>query len=139
MNIRIFQPWKKLPNIWTNEHICLNIFEYIRISKYWSNTGLVLSMIIFLLNMNGFFLNMNGFVLNMIGFSKLRPSGPMLSISQNVCLRVRLCVCLSVCLLLRYCLNVFLPPLPQVRCPKSKSFRDSESFGKISGKKLCQI
>ena len=34
---------------------------------------------------------------------------PMLSISQNVCL--------SVCSLLRYRLNVFLPPLPKVRCP----------------------
>ena len=50
-------------------------------------------------------------------FSKHRPSGTMLSISQNV----RLCVCLSVrpsvCSLLRYRLNVFLPPLPEVGCP----------------------
>ena len=50
-------------------------------------------------------------------FSKHLPSGPMLSISQNVRLSVRLCVCLSVCSLLRYSLNVFLPPLPEVGCP----------------------
>ena len=46
-------------------------------------------------------------------FSKHRPSGPMLSISRNVCLFV----CLSLCSLLRYRLNVFLPPLPEVGCP----------------------
>ena len=46
-------------------------------------------------------------------FSKHRPSGPLLSISQNV----RLCVCPCVCSLLRYRLNVFLPPLPEVGCP----------------------
>ena len=49
--------------------------------------------------------------------SKHRPSGPMLSISRNV----RPCVCLSVCLfvcsLLRYHLNVFLSPLPEVKSP----------------------
>ena len=28
MNIRIYLPWKKFTNIWTNEYICLNIFEY---------------------------------------------------------------------------------------------------------------
>ena len=48
-----------------------------------------------------------------IAFSKHRPSGPMLSISQNVRLSVRL----SVCSHLRYLLNVFLPPLPEVGCP----------------------
>ena len=42
----------------------------------------------------------------------------MLSISLNACLSVCLCVCPSVCSLLRYCLNVFLPPLPKVGCPK---------------------
>ena len=47
-------------------------------------------------------------------FSKHRPSGSMLSISQNV----RRCVCLSVCSLLRYQLNIFLPPLPEIGCPK---------------------
>ena len=45
-------------------------------------------------------------------FSKHRPSGPMLSKSGNVHLSVRL----SVCSLLRYRLNVFLPPLPEVGC-----------------------
>ena len=38
MNIRIYSPWKKLTNIWTNEYICLNIFEYILISEYLSHT-----------------------------------------------------------------------------------------------------
>ena len=55
-------------------------------------------------------------------FSKHQPSGPMLYISQNIrlCVRlsVRLCVCVSVCWLLRYHLNIFLPPLPNVRCQK---------------------
>ena len=50
-------------------------------------------------------------------FSKHRPSGPMLSISQNVHMFVCVCVCLSVCSLLRYRLNVFLPPVPKVGCP----------------------
>ena len=58
---------------------------------------------------------------------------PMLSISQNVRLSFRLCVCS----LLRYCLNVLLPPLPKVGC--SIFFRDSESLGKSNGKKWCQI
>ena len=30
---------EKLTNIWTNEYICLNIFEYIRIFEYSSNTA----------------------------------------------------------------------------------------------------
>ena len=55
------------------------------------------------------------------GFLKHRPSGPMLSISRNVRpsvrLFVRLSVRLSVCSLLRYRLNVFWPPLPEVGCP----------------------
>ena len=33
------------------------------------------------------------------------------------CLSVCGSVCLSVCSLLRYCLNIFLPPLRKVRCP----------------------
>ena len=49
----------------------------------------------------------------------------MLSLSQNVRLSVRLSVCPSVypsicpsvCSLLRYRLNVFFPPLPEVGCP----------------------
>ena len=50
-------------------------------------------------------------------FSKHRPSGPMLSISRNIRLSVSPSVCVSVCSLLRYRLNVFLPPLPKVKCP----------------------
>ena len=70
-------------------------------------------------------------------FSKHRPSGPMLSISRNVRLCVRLSVCLSVRSLLRYCLTVFLPPLPKVGC--QICFRDSESMGKSNGKKWSNI
>ena len=39
MNIQIYSPWKELTNIWKNEYIRLNIFEYIRISEYSSHTG----------------------------------------------------------------------------------------------------
>ena len=46
-------------------------------------------------------------------FSKHRPFGPMLSISQFV----HMCVCVCVCSLLRYHLTVYLPPLPEVGCP----------------------
>ena len=56
-------------------------------------------------------------------FSKHRPSEPMLSISWNVRLSVRLSVRVSVCSLLKYCLNVFLPPLPEVGCPKYLEIR----------------
>ena len=38
----------------------------------------------------------------------------MLSINWNV----RVCVCVFVCSLLRYHLNLFLPPFPKVGCPK---------------------
>ena len=44
-------------------------------------------------------------------FSQNTPSVPILSIGLNVCPCVRLYVRVSVCALLRYCLNVFLPPL----------------------------
>ena len=62
-------------------------------------------------------------------FSKHRPSGPMLSISQNVHICVCLCVCLSVCSLLRYRLMVFLPPLPEIRCPIFLEIRNP--WGKV--------
>ena len=75
--------------------------------------------------------------LRQLCFSKHRPSGPMLSISRNVCLSVCPSVRLFVCSLLRYRLNVFLPPLPEVGCPIF--FRDSESLGKSNGKKWSQI
>ena len=70
-------------------------------------------------------------------FSKHRPSGPMLSISRFIRLSVCLSVCLSVGSLLRYRLNVFFPPLPEVGCPIF--FRDSESLGKRKGKKWSDI
>ena len=53
----------------------------------------------------------------LIKFSKYRPFGPMLSISRFFRPCGCLCVCLSVCSLLRYCLNVFLPRLPEIGCP----------------------
>ena len=46
MNIRKYSPWKNLTNIWTNEYIRLNIFEYIWISKYSSHTGSNLSNLV---------------------------------------------------------------------------------------------
>ena len=60
-------------------------------------------------------------------FSKHRPSGPMLSISRFVHMCVCLSVCLSVCLFvhfLRYRLNIFLPPLPEVGCLKILEIRN---------------
>ena len=54
-------------------------------------------------------------------FSKHRPSGPMLSISQNVRLSVRL-----------YRLNVFLPPLSEVGCTIFLEIRNP--WGKVMGK-----
>ena len=50
---------------------------------------------------------------------------PMLSISWNV----RPCVHVFVCSLLRYRLNVFLPPLPEVGCPKFLEIRNP--WGKV--------
>ena len=71
-------------------------------------------------------------------FSKHRPSGPMLSISQNVRLSVRLCVRLSVYLF------TFEVPFDCLFAPTSRSwmsniFRDSESLGKSNGKKWSNI
>ena len=66
-------------------------------------------------------------------FSKHRPSGPTLSISRNVrlCVRVfvHVFVRLFVCSLLRYHLNVFLPPLPEVGCPIFLEIRNP--WGKV--------
>ena len=53
----------------------------------------------------------------------------MLSISQNVCPCVCQYVCLLVCSLLRWCLNIFLPPLPEVGYPKI--FYIQNYWGKI--------
>ena len=41
------------------------------------------------------------------------------------------------CSLLRNRLNVFVPPLPEVGCPKK--IKDSESLGKSNGKKCSNI
>ena len=46
-----------------------------------------------------------------------------------VCVFVCLSVCLSVCSLLRYCLTVFLPPLPEVGCPIFLEIRNP--WGKV--------
>ena len=51
------------------------------------------------------------------------------SICPSVRLSVCLCVCLSVCSLLRYHLTVFLPPLPEVRCPIFLQIRNP--WGKV--------
>ena len=71
-------------------------------------------------------------------FSKHRPSGPMLSISQNVHMFVCLCVCLFVCLF------TFEVPFNGLFSPTSRSrmsniVRDSESLGKSIGNKWSQI
>ena len=71
-------------------------------------------------------------------FLKHWPSGPMLSISQNVRLSVCLCVRVSVCLF------TFDVPFKRLFAPTSRSrmsniFRDSESLGKNNGKNWSQI
>ena len=53
----------------------------------------------------------------------------MLSISGNVRLSVGVFVRVSVCSLLRYRLNVFLPPFPKVRCPIFLEIQNS--WGKV--------
>ena len=47
----------------------------------------------------------------------------------SVCPSVCLCVRLSICSLLRYRLNVFLPPLPEVGCPIFLEIRNP--WGKV--------
>ena len=46
-------------------------------------------------------------------------------------------VCPSVCSLLRYCLNVFLPPIPEVGCSIFLEIRNP--WGKSNGKKGSKI
>ena len=48
---------------------------------------------------------------------------------KSKCPSVCPCVCLSVCSLLRYRLNVFLPPLPEVECPIFLEIRNP--WGKV--------
>ena len=62
-------------------------------------------------------------------FSKHRPFGPMLSISRNVRLSIRVSVCLSVCSLLSYRLTVFLRPLPEFGYPIFLEIRNP--WGKV--------
>ena len=56
---------------------------------------------------------------------------------KSKCPSVCVSVCPLVCSLLRYRLTVFLPPLPEIRCPIF--FRDSESLGRSNGKNWSQI
>ena len=51
------------------------------------------------------------------------------SICPSVCMSVCLSVCLCVYSLLRYRLNVFLPPLPEVGCPIFLEIRNP--WGKV--------
>ena len=61
--------------------------------------------------------NWSFWVLSQVEFSKHRPSGPMLSISRNVRLSVRLSVCPCVCLFtFEVPFNGLLLPLPEVGC-----------------------
>ena len=63
------------------------------------------------------------------GFSSNRPTGPIRSSSRDVhCMCVCVCVCLFVDFL-RYCLNIFMPPLPEVGCPKFLEIRNP--WGKV--------
>ena len=55
----------------------------------------------------------------------------------SVEMSVHLSVCPFICSLLRYCLNVFLPPLPEVGCPKILEMRNP--WGKINRRKLSPI
>ena len=71
-----------------------------------------------------------GLGMNMLRrFSKYRLSGPMLSIGRNVHMCVCLFLCLFVCSLLRYRLNVFLPPFPEVGCQSFLELRNP--WGKV--------
>ena len=77
---------------------------------------------------------MNGIKQSINIFLKHWPSGPMLSISQNVRRSVRVFVCLSVCVF------TFEVPFKRLFAPTSQSrmsniFGDSESLGKSNGKK----
>ena len=70
-----------------------------------------------------------GYLEFLVHFQSIGPLGAMLSISRNIRLSVRLSVRLTVCSLLRYRLNVFLPPLPEVGCPISLEIRNP--WGKV--------
>ena len=66
-----------------------------------------------------------------VNYSKTAPpgNGALLSIRKLVCLFVCLSVCLSIRSLLMYRLNIFLPPLPKVRCPTFLEIRNP--WGKV--------
>ena len=51
-------------------------------------------------------------------FQSIGPLGRcFLELQMSICLSVCVSVCVSICSLLRYRLNVFLPPLSEVGCP----------------------
>ena len=51
------------------------------------------------------------------------------SVCPSVCVSACLCICLCVCSILRYRLNVFLPPFPEVGCPNFLEIQNS--WGKV--------
>ena len=59
------------------------------------------------------------------------------SVCLSVCLSVRPSVRPSVCSLLRYHLNVFLPPLPHVGCPIFLEIRNN--WGKIMERRVSDL
>ena len=66
----------------------------------------------------------------LICFQSIGPLGQcFLKVEISVCVSVCLSVCLSVCSLLRYRLNVFLPPLPKVGYPIFLEIRNP--WGKV--------
>ena len=73
-----------------------------------------------------------------VQFSKHRPSGPMLFISQNVRLSVSPSIRPSVCVF-TFELPFKRLVAPSCRGRMSNIFRDSESLGKSNKKKCCQI
>ena len=50
---------------------------------------------------------------------------------------VRLCIRVSVCSLLRQRLNIFLPPLPEIECPKVLEIRNS--WGKVMERRCLRF
>ena len=86
-------------------------------------------------------------VLTNLKFPKLQKTlyfksiGPLsrcfLWVNLSVCLSICPCVIMSVCSLLRYCLNVFLPPLPEVECPIFLDIRNP--WGKVMERRSLRL